>query len=196
MSESTRKQLRTRLRTRRRSLSAASQRFATDEITRQLYRQTFFLKARHIGFYWPTDGEVDITGLFLDSLKTWYLPLVSDSLRPFEPQRLLFQPLRSDSSRTLNKYGILEPHYDPREIFNPIMLDVVLLPLVGFDRSGNRLGMGKGYYDRTFKMGVKTWRNPKLIGIAHSIQECRELPAQSWDIPLQAIVTEKEIIWP
>ena len=171
------------------------QRIASAKIIRRLLLQISFIKARHIGFYWPVDGEVDITGLISDSLRNWYLPLISDQLRPWESQQLLFQPYFQNSIHAFNKFGIIEPHYSPKALFNPMMLDVVLLPLVGFDRSGNRLGMGKGYYDRTFKRIKTAWHKPMLIGISHSVQEYPDLGAQSWDIPLEAVVTEKEIIW-
>jgi 5-formyltetrahydrofolate cyclo-ligase len=69
-----------------------------------------------------------------------------------------------------------------------------MLPLVGFDASGNRMGMGGGYYDRTFsfKSLKKGLRGPTLIGLAHEIQRVEELPVESWDIPLTAIVTDQK----
>ena len=65
---------------------------------------------------------------------------------------------------------------------------VILMPLVGFDRSGNRLGQGAGYYDRALAEKPETLR----IGIAWSVQECASLPADPWDMPLDAVITEKE----
>ena len=187
------RQLRYQLRKHRRTLTSSQQRVASASVTRLLYTQLFFLKAKKIGFYWPTDGELDITALISDQQRNWYLPLISESLRPWEDRRLLFQALTPLTQIVKNRYDIVEPAYDPAALINPAMLDVVLLPLVGFDRSGNRLGMGKAYYDRTFQKN--NWHHPKLVGVAHSIQECESLIAQLWDVPLMAIVTEKEFIW-
>jgi 5-formyltetrahydrofolate cyclo-ligase len=81
------------------------------------------------------------------------------------------------------------------------LLDVVLMPLVGFDRTGARLGMGGGFYDATFAFkqklstGSKTSTGkPALIGLAHACQQVESLATDTWDIPLFAIATDKEII--
>ena len=75
-------------------------------------------------------------------------------------------------------------------------MDVILLPLVAFDRKGYRLGMGGGYYDRSlaFRRSRQQWRRPRLIGVAHSCQQHPGLPQQHWDVPLDCIITESEII--
>lgn len=83
-------------------------------------------------------------------------------------------------------YGIAQPATDAEEI-TP---DAILTPLVGFDRAGNRLGQGGGYYDRAFM----TFPAARRIGIAWSVQEIDALPVDSWDQPLHAIVTERERI--
>jgi 5-formyltetrahydrofolate cyclo-ligase len=94
-----------------------------------------------------------------------------------------------------NRYGIDEPAYAPATVMRAAMLDIVLLPLVGFDLEGNRLGMGKGYYDRTFAASRTRWRCPKLLGIAHGLQEVAQLPRAAWDVPLDGIVTERGLVW-
>ena len=70
-------------------------------------------------------------------------------------------------------------------------LDLVLMPLVAWDRQGRRLGMGGGYYDRAFKRVLGLDR-PERVGVAWSLQEADELPQESWDVSLHAVVTEKE----
>ncbi|MDC0524023.1 5-formyltetrahydrofolate cyclo-ligase [Porticoccaceae bacterium] len=79
--------------------------------------------------------------------------------------------------------------------YAPQSLDVLFMPLVGFDRQGNRIGMGGGYYDRALAF-MKEQENPSLtlVGLAHSIQEVPQISSQSWDIPLHLIATEKELI--
>ena len=75
------------------------------------------------------------------------------------------------------------------------MIDAVLFPLVGFDRNGNRIGMGGGFYDKTFEFVATKKKNKlKLIGLGFSIQETSNIPNRAWYLPLQYIVTEKEFI--
>jgi 5-formyltetrahydrofolate cyclo-ligase len=83
--------------------------------------------------------------------------------------------------------GILQPVGG-----EPIEPSIILTPLVGFDRAGHRLGQGGGYYDRWFAAHPQAMR----IGIAWSVQEVDQLTPEAWDIPLHAIVTEKEWIEP
>lgn len=92
-----------------------------------------------------------------------------------------------------NQFGIPEPLPSSHSI-SPQDLDMVILPLVSFDRFGGRLGMGGGFYDRTFAFrkensGIK----PILLGVAHSCQESERLSLDVWDIPLDVIVTDRHI---
>lgn len=94
-----------------------------------------------------------------------------------------------------NRFGILEPlrHQTNR---SPRGLDAVLMPLVGFDRAGHRLGMGGGFYDRAFAFRfARSHGRPLLIGLAHSIQEVDSLDACHWDVPMDAIVTDRAVFW-
>ena len=193
-----RKLLRTKLRAARRRLSPHQQRLAAIALSRRLHRDPNFRRARHIAFYLANDGEIDLLPLLRRQTgnKTFYLPLLSESRRPWEATRLLFQPWDpSDKTLTKNRYGIFEPAYTPRKLKAANMLDLVLLPLVGFDQQGNRLGMGKGYYDRTFARRSGSWRQPKLLGIAHACQEVTSLPHAEWDVPLDGVVTDKGLCW-
>jgi 5-formyltetrahydrofolate cyclo-ligase len=66
------------------------------------------------------------------------------------------------------------------------------MPLVGFDPRGNRIGMGKGYYDRalSFRRRQQHWKTPRLVGLAFECQRVDALPARAHDVPLDALVTE------
>jgi len=94
-----------------------------------------------------------------------------------------------------NKYGIEEPC----AIRNPRVpawgLDLVLLPLVAFDPYGGRLGMGGGYYDRTFayKQRLYGMNGPKLLGLAHELQKTERLELASWDIPLAGVASDRHL---
>jgi len=93
-----------------------------------------------------------------------------------------------------NRYQLLEPVH--AEDFPPSEIDLVLMPLVGFDLSGNRLGMGGGYYDRTFHfLRERTFleRKPFLLGVAYELQKCDQLPCDEWDVRMDGVLTEKEL---
>lgn len=149
--------------------------------------------ARRIALYWPMDGEMDARPL-LKRLrrmrKRCFLPLLSGLWH----ERLWFVPVGTRMRN--NCFGIPEPVVPARARLRARELDLVFVPLVGFDRRGNRIGMGGGFYDRTFAFlrARGAWRHPKLIGLAHACQEVGRLDAAAWDVPLAAIVTDREII--
>jgi 5-formyltetrahydrofolate cyclo-ligase len=92
-----------------------------------------------------------------------------------------------------NRYGIPEP-LDARPL-RARQLDLLLMPLVGFDHRGYRLGMGGGYYDATlaFMQHRRLWRKPRLVGIAYECQRVEALPHDPWDMPLDAVLTERRV---
>lgn len=193
-----RSRLRKTLRATRRNLPPKLQQQAAQRIRDALITDPIFLRSRHIAFYMAVDGELSpdrIALLAENQGKHCYLPLVSNFIRPWESTRLLFQPF-SPAAGDLepNQYGILEPQSDPRYSANPAMLDLVLTPLVAFDSNLNRLGMGKGYYDRTFGKALK-WRRPKLLGLAYTSQQVDHLKSTNLDVPLDGILTERGITW-
>lgn len=191
--EISRKQLRKQLRVARRSLSPAQQKRAGKELARWLKNYLPVLRSQHIAYYLPNDGEIDPRPLAsaLEKMgKRCYLP----RLHADGTNRVWFVRYRSGDPLYKNRYGIPEPH-----IRNPHLpawaLQVVLMPLVGFDRSGNRLGMGGGFYDRSFAFKQQRGTcKPLLLGLAHSIQEVPALPCESWDVPLDGIVTERALL--
>jgi 5-formyltetrahydrofolate cyclo-ligase len=103
------------------------------------------------------------------------------------------QPMRflswdTEAALAAGPFGLSQPAHDAAEL-EP---DIILTPLVGFDRAGNRIGQGAGYYDRAFAAHPKAWR----IGIALSVQEVATLTPDPWDVPLHAIATEQDWIVP
>ena len=93
-------------------------------------------------------------------------------------------------------YGLLEPA-SRRRARSAAAVDVVLVPLLGFDRAGHRLGMGGGFYDRILhrrRDPSRSWRHPRLVGIAYACQELAHIEPAAWDVGLDCVVTEKELI--
>ncbi|MDN3637439.1 5-formyltetrahydrofolate cyclo-ligase [Simiduia curdlanivorans] len=182
------KQLRLRLRQLRRSLTPAQQQRAAASLAQHLSQHLWFRQAKHIAFYLPNDGEIDPTPLLELALaqgKHCYLPVVMSG------GKLQFRALEVGTRLTINKYNIIEPDLGAR--VRPVwLLNLILLPLVGFDLHGNRLGMGGGYYDRTLA-AVKGRPTPsrRRVGLAHQCQRLASLDGDCWDIPLAAIATDK-----
>ena len=102
-----------------------------------------------------------------------------------------FVPLEGPLRR--NRFGIPEPRFDARHVIDPRTLDMVLMPLVAFDFSGERLGSGAGYYDRAFAF-ARARRRPRLIGLAYRWQGVESLERAPWDVPMHAVVTDAGVL--
>ena len=186
--------LRTILRQQRRALSARQQQQAARNISRHLQQFWPLKRARRIAYYRANDGEISPQAI-VDILQrrdcTAYLPV----LHPLKYPRLYFSQHHRLAKLCRNRFDIAEPQLGRNPLAAVWTLDIILLPLVGFDRHGNRLGMGGGFYDRTLaRLPHNHMKRPLLIGLAHHCQEIERLPTQSWDIPLDIIVTDKELI--
>lgn len=183
--------LRRQLRQKRRNLSARQQRLAAQKLQRQLTHHPLFRRARHIAFYLANDGEIDPHLLLRAAQKMGkaaYLPV----LDAWPRTRMVFQRIMPGEILKPNRFRIHEPHFS-RARQRPIWaLDLVLMPLVGFDEYGGRLGMGGGFYDRSlaYRARRKKSHKPTLLGLAHECQKVDRLPLASWDVTLHATVTE------
>lgn len=187
-----RPQLRRMLRKARRALTSRQQRQAARGLYKQLAQQPLFRRAKHVALYLPTDGEIDPRLLLRAAQrrgKATYLPVLSAWPRT----KMVFQRIRPGEKLKPNRFRILEPRPNLARQRKVWALDLVLLPLVGFDDVGGRLGMGGGFYDRSlaYMARRKTWRKPTLLGLAHECQKVERLAQASWDVPLQGTVTDK-----
>ena len=154
-----------------------------------------FQRARRIALYLPNDGEADTLPIAVVARaagKRLYLPVLDGG----QERRLRFVEWREGEHFVKNRFGILEPRRRRGGWLAKSRLDLVIVPLVAVDRNGTRLGMGGGYYDRTFT-GCKhrrAWRRPRLIGLAHDFQVVDRIEGSEWDVPLDAVVTESGVI--
>jgi 5-formyltetrahydrofolate cyclo-ligase len=187
-----RQQLRTQLRKARRALNPSQQRQAARGLYRQLAQHPLFRRARHIALYLPNDGEID-PRLILRAAqrrgKKTYLPVLSAWPRT----KMVFQQVRHGEKFRPNRFRIPEPHINAAKQRTIWALDLIFLPLVGFDDAGGRLGMGGGFYDRSlaYQARRKAWQKPVLLGLAHECQKVGRLAQASWDVPLHGTVTDK-----
>lgn len=182
------------LRQKRRALSPSQQKIAARGLARQLATLPTLQHSQRIALYWPVDGEIDprtLARLPQFSRHDFYLPV----LQAFPANTLRFAHWSCSCKQQRNRFGIPEPR--GRKALSAKSMDVILLPLTGFDTQGNRLGMGGGFYDRTLafkrRCGHKSAGKPLLIGVAHACQQVTSLPTEDWDVGLPLVVTDRKI---
>ena len=171
----------------RRHILPEEQQQVAKSATETALNQTAFPLGDSIALYMSADGELD-THFLLETLlnqgKKCYLPVLVA-----ETTTLLFRQYLPEVPLVKNSFGVLEPGPTAGTIA-PGDISCVFMPLVAFDVEGNRLGMGKGYYDRTFAFcKEKNATGPVLIGLAHECQRVENLEAADWDVPLGGIIT-------
>ncbi len=140
-----------------------------------------------VSAYWPMKTELDVRPLMHSLFNkdiTVCLPVVVVKTDP-----LLFRRWEPGAELVTGPYGTEQPD----EKYETVLPDVLLLPLLAFDRQGGRLGYGGGFYDRTVA-DLRRKTNPVVVGVAFSDQEIPEVPLENTDEKLNFILTEKEII--
>ena len=187
-----RQELRRLCRTARSAMGKSARADASRLICRRLRSSPFYWRARRLAFFWPMGAEVDLRELMGSAIahgKRCYLPVMR------RDGGLCFVRYRPGDPVVPNAQRIPEPRFRPQDEVPAGELDLVCMPLAGFDRSGTRLGMGGGYYDRAFAFRLSPQiRKPRLVGVAFACQELASIPRERWDVPLEALVTERELI--
>ena len=192
MKKRQRKQLRYSLRQLRRNLLGSEQKAASNALYDLVTRQQFFTSAKNLAFYLSFDGEVNPNPILekaLEEDKSCYLPVTSKN----NQHEMSFRLYKADTSLKENKWGIQEPS-ELQPSISPLNLEVVFVPLVGFDEKCFRLGMGKGFYDKAFNFKNQSISaKPLLVGLAYECQRVQEIPTESWDVRLDLVVTAERI---
>ena len=179
------------MRNKRASLSYEQLNTAANNLARNAQRFPALLAAKEIASYLSCNGEISTHALHKALTNAnFFLPRINS----FHRSSMQFHS--ANTKLIKNKFGIDEPiaMNPPKEIHS---LDIILMPLVAFDRrKGNRLGMGGGFYDRAlaFRKQRQFIKRPLLVGLAHHFQEIEAITAESWDIPLDAVLTDQELI--
>jgi 5-formyltetrahydrofolate cyclo-ligase len=173
--------IRQSLRQKRRSIPKRRRLYAAKALLR--HAQPLLRRYCRIGLYFPLKEEIDPTLMMQAALKKnkkVYLPVL-------QGKRLLFASIETALWKK-NRFGIPEPRGRKA---SPKNMDIVFVPLLGFDEYRNRLGMGGGFYDRTFAFlkHRESWRSPRLIGLAFDEQKVDRLPVDPWDMQLDAVIT-------
>jgi 5-formyltetrahydrofolate cyclo-ligase len=193
-----RQSLRTNIRKQRSQLDPAWCAANSAAICEHLANTWLYRRARRIAFYLAQGNEVNLDRLLQDAWATGkqvFLPILG--LR--YSGQLWFVPCEADTPLYKNRFGIAEPLHTPHARRTKLRsLDLILMPLVAFDQTGQRLGMGGGFYDKTLAglhASCGRWTHPKRIGVAYAMQEVEAIPGENWDVPLDAVVTECGLQW-
>lgn len=172
----------------RRALSASLLRENSKAIVEKLLGLSLYQNAKTLAIYKAFAGEVNLNELLrlapIDGKKI-FLPVVDE-----RADKLLFVEVDENTKLTKTKLGVYEPTFSKENSTDASELDLLLMPLVGFDKHCNRLGLGGGFYDKTLA-GIKEKAQVKLVGIAHELQNCKALNPAPWDIKLDYILTEQ-----
>ncbi len=182
--------LRRELRQRRRAIPAPERIAAADALAQRLFSLPFFPTTGYVAGYWAMDGEIALHSwqIRLPHGLVYCLPVLH------QDTRLRFSPWRPGDPLVTNRYGIPEPDVASSSALEPEEMSLIVVPLVGFDDSGNRLGMGGGWYDRTLAFRRAQPAPPWLVGVGFSAQRIDDLAQEPWDVPVDALCTERDTL--
>jgi 5-formyltetrahydrofolate cyclo-ligase len=190
MVEKDKTELRKRLVTRRAALSADEVAKASEGAV-SLIRTLFEWKnAAEALLYWPVRGEIDLRPLMAELWQRGCRVLLP-RCRPDRPGEMDLACAACEDELTPGAFSIMEPDAGKCPAVDVCRPDIALIPGVGFDRRGNRLGFGGGYYDRL--LAADSLRDTLVVGMAHEFQLVDTLPTQPWDKPVHVVCTEEKL---
>jgi 5-formyltetrahydrofolate cyclo-ligase len=185
------RQLRKDLRARRRALDPAEHTRRSTLAASAITRLAQFKSGARVAVYLPFDRETNPAALLIAARRRGirlFVPVITD----LRHRRMRFLPLSGRTRR--GTFGISVPH-GPGLATPPRWLDLIVVPLVGIDAEGGRLGMGLGFYDRAFafRRTRARWMGPRLVGLAFDCQRVEAAFADPWDLRLDALATESGV---
>jgi 5-formyltetrahydrofolate cyclo-ligase len=185
--------LRRQLKLQRRQLPVREREARSRRIAAALRRAHLIKPRQRVALYSPTAGEVMLTDV-VDWLRNLHCELFLPRIVSWRARRMRFAKWEVDSPLRTHRFGMHEPV--ARAAVSTLQLDVVLLPALAIDANGNRLGMGAGFYDRSFAHRRRSrWRRPRLIAVVYDFQRIDSLPAGRFDVPVDAVVSESGLHW-
>lgn len=185
--------LRARMSVRRNELDARQRVAAAAGVLHSLENLPEFMTDGNVAGYWAVRGELPLN-LAVASLarrkQKYFLPVLR------EARQLRFAEYREGVALQGNRFGIPEPEVPSGRLQTAGDMDVILLPLLAFDRQGHRLGTGGGWYDSSLAFLGNEPRpaRPLLVGVGYAFQEIETVPIEPWDIDLDYVATEAELI--
>jgi 5-formyltetrahydrofolate cyclo-ligase len=183
-------EMRQRNRRLRAALSPAQQAQAAAALAARILALDAYRQAQRVAAYFAVNGEISLDPVIDHALgagKQVYLPNL-------DREALRFSPYFRAQKMRINKFRLPEPDVGDDQMLAPAQLDLVLAPLVVFDARRNRIGMGGGYYDRSFAQRKDpAVLRPLLIGVAHELQKVDEIVPEDWDVRLDLVVTDAAV---
>ena len=180
-------ELRQEKRQQRAALDSEQLETAAERLFMNVVAQEVFADSNNIGAYTAVNGEISLDPVIQYAWrqgKNVYLPNL-------DQQALRFAPHYDGQPMRLNKFRIPEPDVTDEEMISPRELDLVLVPLAVFDALRNRIGMGGGFYDRSFEFRrTESTSKPFLMGVAHECQRVETIEPQSWDVRLDMVISD------
>lgn len=185
--------LRARMRLRRNELDARQRIAAATALLHNLGKLPEFMTAANVAGYWAVDGELPLNLVFVSLARRgqhYFLPKLGAA------RQLHFAEYSTGTSLNHNRFGIPEPDVSNDQWRMPRDMDVILLPLLAFDRMGRRLGTGGGWYDASLDFLREGPRPavPLLVGTGYAFQEVESVPGEPWDVDLDYVATDAELI--
>ena len=187
-SEENRKEIRQRVRAARRAVAEPTRVGWSARIGERVGALGSFQQAQKIAGFLAFDGEADPLDLMTHAVnagKQVFVPMIVAKSKP-----LKFAAWSPTGGLEPNRFGILEPDVPKSEWIEARELDFVITPLVAFDKSCNRIGVGAGFYDRSFAFLRESPGQTPLVGFAFELQKLRSIKSSQWDVPLTAVATE------
>ncbi len=186
-------QIRSKIRAQRKSVGQRSRLQWSQTACERVLELEAYKNSKRVGAFQSFDGEADPMGLMKDAIeqkKQVYVPVIIGKAKP-----LKFAPWHPDVEFKPNRFGIDEPVAEPADWIDGRQLDFVVTPLVAFDESCNRIGVGGGFYDRTFGFlnEPREENSVMLVGFAFELQKLDSIEPQSWDVQLDAVVTQSGV---
>ena len=180
--------LRKHLRAQRRSLGAADHRYRSRLAAKAVAGMSMFRSGKRVALYLPFDREADTAALIAAARRRGvrlFVPVIVDRRH----SRIRFYPLEGKTRRGV--FGIAVPSSQALPTASR-WLNLIVIPLVGVDALGRRLGMGGGFYDRAleFRRRRRRWPGPRLVGLAFDCQRTDASFAEPWDLRLDSLATE------
>lgn len=193
------KSIRAVIRDLRRSISKPQRAAASARICQFVREMELFKSAKMIGGFLAFDGEADPLGAMIHAHQMQqkvFVPIIVGKSKP-----LVFAPWTPGCPMKNNSFGIAEPDVSHDQCVAADQLDFVITPLVAFDEKRHRIGVGGGYYDRSFAFLIpddqradsSPERPTRLVGFAFELQRVEKIVAQPWDVSLDAVATEWKI---
>lgn len=184
--------MRREMRALRRTVTNAQQSAVAIGLARMMARLRLLRPGRHVAVYFRQGREADLSRVIALAQRRRchiYLPAITHRRH----NRMEFVRFDADTPLRPNAFGILEPDVRKARRIAVRELDLILVPLVAVDSRGARLGSGAGFYDRRLHhlRAHRRWRRPKLIGVAYEFQRIPQLEAHPWDVPLDAVITDR-----